>query len=438
MSEDQQLLSEYTAAGSQSALTQLIGRYYALVYSAALRQVRNCSLAEDVTQAVFLILTQKAGSIRSGMAVGGWLLAVTRCTAVNAMKKQSIAAKHERLAAKPEAIAAADDTWQDIAPHLDAELNRLARIDRDAVVLRFFLDRSFSEIGAELGFSAEAARKRVARALERLRARLSKPSRPLTAGVLGMAIGAHAVQAAPNHLLAGAVAATAGGANLYSISLAKGTTKMLIWAKAKLLMTVAGSVIVGGAGIAAVVHAVGKHAANPSAVAADSAEVADDQKDVQSTVAQAPAAPAFAEEHPTAANSAPAAANAVTARQANSTDPAPAETSVVTVTQMKPGAAPTPNGAVNETVATQVAGQSPPQPQSGQPAADQGQLQIFNVTLQSNGADANSYPTPPVNGTITEADGSTVTGTFNLSVPTASPETQEQPYAPTPAAPQGN
>ena len=161
MSDDRRLLSQYVETGSRKALQELIQRYLGLVYSSALRQVRDPNLAEDVTQAAFLVLTQKARTIRNGVAVGGWLLAVTRCVVVTVMRKQAIQNKHEQCAAKPEVLEAeaVGQEWKEIAPLLDAELNRLGQVDRDALVLRFFQDRSFAEIGVELGFSEEGARK---------------------------------------------------------------------------------------------------------------------------------------------------------------------------------------------------------------------------------------------------------------------------------------
>jgi RNA polymerase sigma factor (sigma-70 family) len=117
MTEDQRLLLQYQRHGSKPALEELIRRHLALVYSSALRQVRDAHLAEDVTQAVFMVLTQKARTIRNGgVAVSGWLLAVTRRAAVNAMRKESAQRRQQRSAAKPESVSPGDDAdWLEIA-----------------------------------------------------------------------------------------------------------------------------------------------------------------------------------------------------------------------------------------------------------------------------------------------------------------------------------
>ena len=65
-----------------------------------------------------------------------------------------------------------DAAWQQIEPLLDEAMANLSTADHDAVVLRYFESRSLREVGAALGSSEDAAQKRVARALERLRMNL--------------------------------------------------------------------------------------------------------------------------------------------------------------------------------------------------------------------------------------------------------------------------
>jgi RNA polymerase sigma factor (sigma-70 family) len=213
MVEDHTLLQHYTsqAGNSRQALEELIRKHLELVYSAALRQVRDAHLAEDVTQAVFLILAQRAGEIRDGVAVAGWLLAVTRTTAVNAMRKRIHDRGHERAVAKPEQGVVADAPWEEIAPVLDGAMSRLPQQDRDAVVLRVLENQSLAQVGAELGISQEAAGKRVGRALSRLRKLLRGRGVTIGAAALSVVLAERAVHAAPAHLLSGTLAATATG-----------------------------------------------------------------------------------------------------------------------------------------------------------------------------------------------------------------------------------
>jgi RNA polymerase sigma factor (sigma-70 family) len=160
---DDQVLRQYLVSGDQEAFTRLMRRHLNLVYAAALRQVREPSLAEDITQAVFIVLHQKAAQLRAMPTLAGWLLTVTRYAAMDAMRKQLRLKHRERSAAKSEVIAdQAVDDWDRLEPVLDAALAKLDARERDAIVLRFE-DKSFAQIGQTLGISEDAAGKRVAR-----------------------------------------------------------------------------------------------------------------------------------------------------------------------------------------------------------------------------------------------------------------------------------
>ena len=78
---DAQLLQEYAKNRSEAAFAELIERYVGLVYSSCWRQLRDRHLAEDATQAVFVLVSQKAaaGSLRAP-TLAAWLLSTARYT----------------------------------------------------------------------------------------------------------------------------------------------------------------------------------------------------------------------------------------------------------------------------------------------------------------------------------------------------------------------
>src|SRR5262249_25033603 len=101
-----------------------------------------------------------------------------------------------------------DPDWTSIGPVLDAALNKLGEPDRVVILLRYFEKKTAKEIGSALRLSEEAAQKRVARALERLRGLLGSRGATLSTAALAGLIAAQAVVAVPPGLST-AVSATA-------------------------------------------------------------------------------------------------------------------------------------------------------------------------------------------------------------------------------------
>lgn len=107
----------------------------------------------------------------------------------------------------------ADPDWEQVRPWLDEALDQMNPLDRDALLLRFFEQRSLKEIGAALGSGEDAARKRVARALDKLRELLVCRGVTTSVSALLLAMTAKGIQSAPASL-AGTIAASslaAGG-----------------------------------------------------------------------------------------------------------------------------------------------------------------------------------------------------------------------------------
>ena len=201
--DDHELLAEYARSGSEPAFAALVARHVNLVYSAALRFTGNPHHAEEITQAVFVTLARKAGSLRSGVVVSGWLYQTARLTAANFVKSEIRRQKREQEAYmqstlnEPEAAG-----WEQIAPLLDEAMGGLGETDRNAVVLRYFENQTAEEVGAVLKLNPAAAHKRVGRAVDKLRKFFTK--RNVTVGASGLMglISANAVQAAPAGLAA--------------------------------------------------------------------------------------------------------------------------------------------------------------------------------------------------------------------------------------------
>ncbi|HLH56994.1 MAG TPA: sigma-70 family RNA polymerase sigma factor [Verrucomicrobiae bacterium] len=202
---EHELLHAYVEAGSEAAFTELTARYTDLVYSSAMRQVQSPQLAEEVTQSVFLALACKASRLRREVVLSGWLLRATRYLAMDIQKAEWRRQKREQIAAamaEPVRLPEEAPVWQSALPILDEALDRLRQCDRQALALRFFEKKGFDEVGRILGISEDAAKKRVGRAVERLRRGLLRRKVILSALALTGGLAAESVKAAPVWLAA--------------------------------------------------------------------------------------------------------------------------------------------------------------------------------------------------------------------------------------------
>ena len=250
---DRELLSAHVTGASLEAFGELVRRHLPLVLSTARRRLSIPDHAEDVSQQVFTVLARKAPELGRDVILSGWLYR----TAVH------LAGEHNRSEGRrqrreQEAVTAMNDphpdtTWKAIEPLLDDAMARLPERDRDAVVLRYFENRSLGEVGRTLGISEDAAQKRLSRSIDRLR-QFIHPRQPwITPGALAAAITAGAIESAPSTAHAAAIATAAlAAATVGSTSLTTSTFTLLT-------MTTTKTLISGAIGIALVTGLVLQH-----------------------------------------------------------------------------------------------------------------------------------------------------------------------------------
>ncbi len=222
MTPDSELLRDYARTNSQDAFAELVRRYVNLVYSAALRQVGgDAHLAQDVAQTVFTDLARKAAALSRRNTLSGWLYTSARFAAANmARKEHRRRDREETFMRDPTQDSAPEPTWEEIRPVLDDAMHDLKEADREAILLRYFENRPFAEIGEKLGLNENAARMRVERALDKFRAAFARRGIATTA-TLAAVISANAVQLAPSGLAATLTAASAVGAGTGTLTLLK-------------------------------------------------------------------------------------------------------------------------------------------------------------------------------------------------------------------------
>jgi len=212
MTSDNELLRRYAQTCSEDAFAELVRRYVNLVYSAALRQVDgDTHLAQDVAQTVFTDLARKAGSLARRESLTGWLYTCAHFAAAKMARTENRRRdREEKFMREPTNESRAgvspaqnptEMDWEKIRPTLDAAMHELKESDREAILLRYFENQPFADVGAKLGLNENAARMRVERALEKLRAVFAKRG-ITTAAALASVISANAVQVTPAGLAA--------------------------------------------------------------------------------------------------------------------------------------------------------------------------------------------------------------------------------------------
>jgi len=299
---DTALLRRFVRQGRQAAFAELVARHSGLVYSTCLRDTQNPAVADDSAQAVFLLLARKAPMLGGEGSLAGWLYRTARLVSRNAAQQETRARLREQRLGQHMAVEETtrntrNDLWDQLEPAPHSALDALGRQEREAVLLRFFDERSLKETGAALGLSEDAARMRVTRAVEKMRRHLARAGVVLPAAALAALLTEKAVHAAPASLGQMAVqsglglAAPAGSAVApHAYQLAQGVTKTM-WITNAIITGIVGVSATGGVvGALHVRHPHGARTAQKTSVKAPPALSSGASSSAQAVMAQAAAA----------------------------------------------------------------------------------------------------------------------------------------------------
>src|ERR1041385_4798621 len=118
--DDLELINRYRTAGDEQALEEVVRRHIDMVYATCLRELRDAHQAEDATQATFLVLTRKAGSLPKGTVAGGWLFKTARYAAADIKRQERRRkAREERAARERQTMDSSTPDSGEVSPLLN-------------------------------------------------------------------------------------------------------------------------------------------------------------------------------------------------------------------------------------------------------------------------------------------------------------------------------
>jgi RNA polymerase sigma factor (sigma-70 family) len=227
---DADLLARWATHRDEAAFELLLWRHGPLVWAACRRLLGDVPDAEDAFQATFLVLLRKAGSVRAGGALGAWLHRVACRVALRLRAARARRAGRERAVRDVPAPAAADAVaGRELGAALDEEIDRLPRRQRRAFVLCCLEGKTQAEAARLLGCPPGTLSAWVARAREKLRARLAGRGLALPAALAGVALAEGVAPAGVPAALVGATAQAglAGAAPARVAELASGVARAM-------------------------------------------------------------------------------------------------------------------------------------------------------------------------------------------------------------------
>jgi RNA polymerase sigma factor (sigma-70 family) len=257
---DGELLDKVGSGYWQAPFEELFRRHAGMVLGECGRLLADAHEAEDAAQAVFLVLWEKARSLRRQSTVAGWLHRVAWHVCRNAQRAKAVRKTHERRAAESRQESSNENSScnAQIQDVLDDELEHLPEKYRLPLLLFHLEGRSIEEIGALLRLRAPTVGTRLSRGREILRKRMVR--RGIITATSTAALSAAAAPVSATWISMSAQSAPAFAAGRFvqeglitpqTAALAKGGLRLLNVAKLKLALGAAVTASLSCGGIAA-------------------------------------------------------------------------------------------------------------------------------------------------------------------------------------------
>lgn len=236
MQSDAQLLERFVREGGDGAFAEIVRRHLNVAWAVAFRVTGDTEAARDVAQTVFVDLARKARHLGRGTVLAAWVHRAAFLAACKANRGERRRRERERQVMNDASLepgtTAEEPGVEQLLPQLDEALASLGETDRSAVVLRFLSGRSLADVGSALQMTEDTARKRVARALEKLRAWFGRRGIVSSDAAVLAALGVAGTQLAPAGMAGAVTAVSVAGVG------ALGVMETLLLMKTKIAVSV--------------------------------------------------------------------------------------------------------------------------------------------------------------------------------------------------------
>src|SRR5262245_25348016 len=261
---DERLLADYLARRDEAAFAALVGRHGPMVLEVGRRILGDAQTAEDVFQATFLLLAERAAAIRRRASLAGWLHGVSYRLAVRAKRQRAARAQPAAdLAPRDESAGPPEDlAWREVLAILDEELRRLPDRLRASLVLCYLQGRTQDEAARQLAWSLGTLRRRLGQGRRLLEARLRGRGVSLPAALGGLLAAGTVAVPAPLQAATLAAARALGGTGLAAPCAATPGGLAMTQASVKKMAILAACGVALGAGLW--LHAAARTAAPPA------------------------------------------------------------------------------------------------------------------------------------------------------------------------------
>ncbi|MCC6683334.1 MAG: sigma-70 family RNA polymerase sigma factor [Phycisphaeraceae bacterium] len=191
------LIERFRYDGDEMAFAELVHRYADHVYGTCLRILRDPAQAEDATQETFFKLLKQPNRVRE--SIGGWLHRVATRLSIDRIRSESRRRQREQVYAQQNPPIHIE-TWDELAPHIDAALDLLPDDAREILVRHFLYQQTLADLAEEAGVSKATMTRRCRDALEKMRTQLARRGLLSAAAGLSALFTTRPVEAAPSTL----------------------------------------------------------------------------------------------------------------------------------------------------------------------------------------------------------------------------------------------